>query len=142
MRSFFTSLLLFIAISVSSQEIPSKIKLALKNDNSRALKKELTKENINKCYETGNSSYSLLILSIKTNSKECFNLLIKKKANLNKDCSGKTPLIYTAQNGRIEMAKRLIKKGADSKIKYKGRTALMYAKKYKEIALIEYLERL
>lgn len=142
MKSFITTVLFLITISISSQEVPSKIKLILKKDDAKGLKKELNKETINNCYEVGSSSYSLLILSIKLNSKECFTALTNRKADVDKDCNGKTPLIYAAKYGRLEMAKKLIKKGANFRKKYNGRTALDYAKKYKKTTLIEYLNSL
>ena len=142
MKSLFTTLLLLITFTISSQEIPSKIKVALENDDVKTLKKALTKENINKCYEAGNANYSLLILAIKLNSKECFNKLVNKKADLDKDCGGKTPLIYTAKYGRLEMAKKLIAKGASLENKWRGRTALFYAKKHRQKEVSDYLASL
>lgn len=142
MKSLFTTLLLLITISVSAQEISSEIKYALKNDDAKALKKELNKENINICFEVGNSEYSLLNLSIKLDAKACFELLLTKKVDVDKECSGKTPLMYSAKYGRLEMAKMLIKNNADINKKYKGRSALDYAKKYEKTALIEYFKSL
>jgi ankyrin repeat protein len=142
MKSIFTTFLLLLTFTISSQEIPLKIKDALKKDDAKTLKKKLTKENINKCYEAGNANYSLLILAIKLNSKECFNKLVNQKADLDKDCGGKTPLIYTAKYGRLEMAKKLIVKGASLEKKYSGRTALDYAKKYQKKEVLDYLSSL
>tara|TARA_B100000809_G_scaffold39649_1_gene34665 strand:+ start:213 stop:647 length:435 start_codon:yes stop_codon:yes gene_type:complete len=142
MKSIFTTFLLLITFTISSQEVPSKIKTALKNDDVKTLKKELTKENINKCYKVENANYSLLILAIKLNSKECFNKLVNKKADLDKDCGGKTPLIYAAKYGRLEMTKELIKKGANPEKKYGGRTALFYAKKHQKKEVSDYLSSL
>ena len=142
MKSIFTTFLLLITFTISSQEVPSKIKTALKNDDVKTLKKELTKENINKCYKVENANYSLLILAIKLNSKECFKKLVNKKADLDKDCGGKTPLIYAAKYGRLEMTKELIKKGANPEKKYGGRTALFYAKKHQKKEVSDYLSSL
>jgi len=142
MKSLFTTLLLLITFTISSQEIPSKIKVALENDDVKTLKKALTKENINKCYDAGNESYSFLISAIKLNSKECFKKLVSKKADLNKGCNGQAPIIYAAKYGRLEMAKKLIAKGASLENKWRGRTALFYAKKHRQKEVSDYLASL
>lgn len=118
------------------------MKSALKNDDAIALKKLINIENINTCFETGNSKYSLLNLTIKVNAKTCFKLLIDQKADVNKECTGKTSLMYTAKYGRLEMAKLLIANNADIKKEYKGRTAIDYAKRYEKEDILAYLEKL
>jgi len=142
MKTLLTTIILLMSLHFSAQEVSNEIKNALKNDNATLLKKVINNENLNTCFNAGNSKYTLLILTLKYNTKACFELLINEKVDVNKECSGKTPLIYAAKYGRLKMAKRLIRKGADSTLKYKGRTALAYAKKYKKTALIAYLESL
>jgi ankyrin repeat protein len=142
MKSILTTILLLFTITLFSQEISSDIKSALKNDDATALKKLIKTENINTCFEIGNSNYTLLSLSIKLDAKACFNLLLNKKIDTNKACAGKTPLIYTAKYGRLEMAKMLIKNKADVTISYKGRTAKDYARKYEKEAVYKYLNTL
>ena len=142
MKTILTTLFFCITLNFSAQKVTSNIRYALKKDNAQALKKELRKDNLNNCFAVDNSTYTLLNLALKLNSKDCFLLLLKEKANVNKVCAGKTPLLYAAKYGRLEMAKLLIKNGADAKITYRGRTALAYAKKYKNTALVTYLESL
>lgn len=128
---------LSFATFLSAQELPSNLKTALKNDDVSALKKELTAENMDKCYNVSNSHYTLLALAIKTKAKSCLDALIAEKANLEKSCAGKTPLMYTAKYGNLSAAKALIKAGANLGARNeKGRTALDYALKYqkKEVA--------
>ena len=142
MKTILTTLFFCITLNFSAQKVTSNIRYALKKDNAQALKKELRKDNLNNCFAVDNSTYTLLNLALKLNSKDCFLLLLKEEANVNKVCAGKTPLLYAAKYGRLEMAKLLIKNGADAKITYRGRTALAYAKKYKNTALVTYLESL
>ena len=113
MKTVFTSLLILCTIVISSQEISSDIKYALKNDDAKTLKTLITSTNKNNCFEAGNSTYTLLNLTIKVNAIACFNLLLSEKVDINKACTGKSPLHYAAKYGRLEMAKLLIKNKAD-----------------------------
>lgn len=68
-----------------------------------------------------------------------FNALIENKVDLNKVCSDKNPLMYAAKYGQLEMAKALVKAGADLKLVNKeGKTALDYAVKYEKKDLETY----
>ncbi|WP_409017709.1 ankyrin repeat domain-containing protein [Chryseobacterium sp. 2987] len=88
-----------------------------------------------------NTSYSLLSLAIKMNSKEVFQKLLEEKANLESVCDGKTPLMFAAKYGNTEMAKKLLAAGAQKDTKTeRGYTALDYAKKYDEPEVIKILE--
>ena len=142
MKHLLTAIVLFISLQFSAQDISSEIKYAIQNDASKALEKEITKDNLNQCFSIGNSEYTLLNLTIKYNSKNCFKLLLKEKVNVNNECNGKTSLIYAAKYGHLEIAKLLIKAGADVKKEYRGRTALDYALKYKKDSVYTYLKSL
>jgi ankyrin repeat protein len=50
--------------------------------------------------------------------------------------------MYAAKYGHLKIAKLLIKEGADTQKKYKGRTALAYASKYNKDAVYTYLKSL
>lgn len=126
---------------VYGQELTNEHKQMLKYDNTAYYKTLVNKENINACYPIENTAYSLLGLAIKMNSKEVFQKLIDEKADLEKTCDGKTPLMFTAKYGNIEMAKVLLKNGARKDTKTdKGYTALDYAKKYEKPEMIKLLE--
>ncbi|PQJ80689.1 ankyrin repeat domain-containing protein [Polaribacter porphyrae] len=142
MKTILSTFLLLCTISIFSQEISSNIKYALKDDDATSLKKLITNDNKNTCFEAGNSNYTLLNLTIKFNALSCFKMLISKNIDVNKACTGKTPLLYTAKYGRLEMAKLLIKNKADINKTYKGRSALDYAKKYKKEDVYKYLKSL
>lgn len=143
MKSLLLSLTLFVSSFMMSQTLTSHLKIALKTDNAKTFAKLLNDENLNACYEAGNSSYTLLALVIKTDAKNCFKVLLEKKVDLEKACSSKTPLMYTVKYGNLEMAEVLIKAGANPKAENnQGRTALDYAKKYEQKKLEMYLESL
>lgn len=142
MKTIVTLILILSTFIISAQDISSDIKYALKNDDATALKKLINADNLNTCFITRNSKYTLLNLAIKLNSKACFKLLLNEKADVDKECTGKTPLMYTAKYGRLEMTKMLIKQKADLDKDYKGRTALAYAKKYQKKEIYEYLKSL
>lgn len=136
-------LTLFATSFVTSQTLTSDFKTALKADDAKIFTKLLNAENLNACHEAGNSSYTLLALAIKTEAKNCFEVLLEKKVNLEKACSSKTPLMYTVKYGKLEMAKALTEAGANPRTENnKGRTALDYAKKYEQKKLEMYLESL
>tara|TARA_R100000935_G_scaffold27288_1_gene47348 strand:- start:25059 stop:25490 length:432 start_codon:yes stop_codon:yes gene_type:complete len=143
MKTTLLLLILAFTLSLQAQELSKEIYTAFKDDTVATLQKASQYQNLNICYEAGNSSYSLLSLSIKTNAENCFTqLLSEKEIDLNLACTGKTPLHYAAKYGRLEMLKKLIDAGADISKAYKGRTPLDYAKKYENTELIEYLEQL
>ncbi|EAX88359.1 hypothetical protein TVAG_363520 [Trichomonas vaginalis G3] len=76
------------------------------------------------------SKNSPLILAIKNNRKECFDLLIAKKCNLNyyNDTIGKTPLMAAAMQDNSYYTKILLEKGSDySMIDSNGNSCLMLA---------------
>lgn len=142
MKIIITLTLVLSSLIINAQELSSDIKYALKNDDVTALKKLLTSNNLNTCFNVGNSKYTLLNLTIKLNSEACFELLLKEKVDVNKECTGKTPLMYAAKYGHLKIAKLLIKEGADVKTEYKGRTALTYASKYNKEDVYSYLKSL
>jgi ankyrin repeat protein len=143
MKSFFLSLAL-VAVTLSyAQTLTSDFITVLKHDRVERLKILLDKADMEGCFETDNTSYGLLALSIKADAKTCFNYLLSQKANVEKTCSSKTPLMYAVKYGNLNMAKALIKAGANPNAKNaEGRTALTYAKKYKQEELTAFLKSL
>jgi len=145
MTKVILSLVLAIVLALQSQaqELSKDAYLAFNHDNPSALKSQLEYKNLNQCYESGTTSYTLLALSIKTGATQCFNLLVSEEnSDLNKYCSGKTPLLYAAKYGKLNMLKKLLAAGADPTITHKNRSALDYAKKYKQKEIVAYLEKL
>lgn len=131
-----------LAVSlVYGQELTNEHKQMLKYDNTGYFTSLVSKENINNCFKIEDTSYSLLSLAIKMNSKEVFQKLLEEKANLESACDGKTPLMFAAKYGNTEMAKKLLAAGAKKDTKTeRGYTALDYAKKYEKPEVIKILE--
>jgi len=133
----------FICNFLAAQELTKDFVIALKGDDATTFNTLISEENKNDCFDAGSSDYTLLALTLKTNAQSCFNLLLEQKVDLEKECTGKTPLMYAAKYGRLEMAKALIENGAKLDAKNnKGRTAFSYATKYKQEAMIDYFKSL
>lgn len=141
MKKLFLSFGLLTATLMFSQELSTDLKFMLKNDEPREFSTYVKKNDLNKCFKIKEEPYSLLALSIKLESKKVFERLIEEKADLNLACDEKTPLMFAAKYGKVDLAKILLKNGADKNLKTsKGLTALDYAKKYEQKELVEILK--
>jgi ankyrin repeat protein len=141
MKKLFLATAMITFSFLSSQELTRDYKYMMTYDDVAKFSALVNKENINTCYQNENTSYSLLALSIKLNSKQAFQKLIDEKADLERVCDGKTPLMFAAKYGNLELAKKLLDYGARKETKTeKGYTALDYAKKYEKADLIKLLE--
>jgi ankyrin repeat protein len=141
MKKLFLATAMITFSFLSSQELTRDYKYMMTYDDVAKFSALVNKENINTCYQNENTSYSLLALSIKLNSKQAFQKLIDEKADLERVCDGKTPLMFAAKYGNLELAKKLLEHGARKETKTeKGYTALDYAKKYEKTDLIKLLE--
>jgi ankyrin repeat protein len=141
MKKLFLATAMITFSFLSSQELTRDYKYMMTYDDVAKFSALVNKENINTCYQNENTSYSLLALSIKLNSKRAFQKLINEKADLERVCDGKTPLMFAAKYGNLELAKKLLEHGARKETKTeKGYTALDYAKKYEKADLIKLLE--
>ena len=86
------------------------------------------------------TGYTLLCGAVKSNQKDIVDYLLENGADLNKMSNQKTPLMYAAKYGRLRIAKMLIENGADKNVRNpRNKTALDYAKKYKQSKLITFL---
>ncbi|TZG00212.1 ankyrin repeat domain-containing protein (plasmid) [Chryseobacterium panacisoli] len=140
LRTIILTLVVFSTFT-SAQELTNEHKQMLKYDNTAYFNTLINKNNINTCYQIENNTYTLLGLTIKMNSKEIFQKLIDEKADLDKVCDGKTPLMFAAKYGNTEFAKKLLANGAKKEIKTSaGYTALDYARKYEKPEIIKLLE--
>ncbi|MDG1228212.1 MAG: ankyrin repeat domain-containing protein, partial [Polaribacter sp.] len=82
-----------------------------------------------------------LSISIKMKQIKSLKYFAEKEANLEKDCPGKTPLMYAVKYGQLEMVKYLVNKGAKITTETsRGKTALDYAEKYDQYEIAEYLK--
>ncbi|MDW9379832.1 ankyrin repeat domain-containing protein [Chryseobacterium sp. JV558] len=140
LRTIILTLIVFSTFT-NAQELTNEHKQMLKYDNTAYFNTLINKNNINTCYQIENNTYTLLGLAIKMNSKEIFQKLIDEKADLDKVCDGKTPLMFAAKYGNTEFIKKLLANGAKKEIKTTaGYTALDYAKKYEKPEIIKLLE--
>ncbi len=95
------------------------------------------------CYSYKKSSYTPLTMAIKAGASNSFKALLDKGVNVERTCSNKSPLMYAAKYGQLEMAQLLIKAGADySYVNSKGRSAKDYSKKYKQKEIYQYFKSL
>lgn len=141
MKTIFLSIILLATTFLSAQTLSDDFKMVLQIDSTERFKILLDKADKNACYETGNSSYTLLAITIKLGATNCFNHLLAQQADIEKICAGKTPLMYAVKYGKLDMAKALVTAGANPNAENsKGKTALDYAKKYDQKALQSYLE--
>lgn len=125
----------------SAQELDNGQKQILKFDNTARFSDLVGNQDINQCFKIEDNSYTLLALAIKMKSVNIFQKLIDNKADLEKMCDGKTPLMFAAKYGDVVMAKKLLENGAKKGTKTeKGFTALDYAEKYNQPAIIELLK--
>ena len=134
----FTTIFTFSQTSV----ITEKIAQAIEADNPVVLFDELKtqKFEINDCFELKEKPYSLFAIAIKMNKQKIFSELINQKANLNKICEDKTPLMYAVKYGNITMVKHLVEAGAEVNAKNnEGKNAFDYAQKYGQKEIEEYL---
>ena len=66
---------------------------------------------------------------------------VENGADIEGVCVDKTPLMYAAKYGQIEMVKYLVQKGADLSSTYKGKTALSFARQFYQREIIKYLRQ-
>ena len=134
---FFFSL--FFQNSISCQSLSKDVFMAIQNENFEKLNKLVSDNDLNKCYEAKGSSYNLLAISIKMKSINSLKYFVKRKANLEGQCTGKTPLMYATKYGQLNAVKYLVENGANLETTNHGRTALDYAKKYEQLEIEKFL---
>lgn len=134
----------FVVSSLAlSQSVTDKMKNAFETDNPVSLIEEIKaqKLNINNCFELKEKTYSLFAIAIKMDKQKVFSELINQKADLNKICEDKSPLMYAVKYGKINMVKQLIEAGADINVRNsEGANAFHYAQKYQQKEIEEYLK--
>ena len=126
-----------------SQSVTDKMKNAFETDNPVSLIEEIKaqKLNINDCFELKEKPYSLFAIAIKMDRQKVFSELINQKADLDKICEDKSPLMYAVKYGKINMVKQLVEAGADINVRNsEGANAFHYAQKYQQKEIEEYLK--
>ena len=70
-----------------------------------------------------------------------FSELLNQKADLNKICADKSPLMYAVKYGNLNIVKQLVEAGADINLRNnEGANAFYYAQKYQQKEIEEYLK--
>lgn len=143
MKKYILSFFLFVSIFTFSQSINEKLKNSIETENLELLASELKKQNytINECFDLKEKPYSLFAIVIKLEKQKIFNYLIEQKADINKICEDKSPLMYAVKYGNMNYVKKLVEAGANINLENEeGRTAIDYAKKYEHKEILEYLQ--
>lgn len=123
------------------QEMSKEQRKAFQTDNIDVFKAAFSKADYNKCFGIKEESYTLLSFSVKHDRKNIFNYLLANNADVNKACNNQTPLMIAGMYGNANMAKTLLKKGADKNAKNgNGETAKDFSVKYKQAALTAILK--
>ncbi|WP_316806035.1 ankyrin repeat domain-containing protein [Pedobacter agri] len=145
MKTLIISSFLILAVFLTkAQNISSNLKQAFKTDDVSLFKRALQEDKIvvDSCLLLEQKPYSLFAISIRSKSIKILQDLISIKADVNKICDDKSPLMYAAKYGELEAAKALVKAGANIGLKNReGKTALDYARKYEKKELIDYLSK-
>ena len=136
MRISISALLLLIPFLTFSQNKTSesiRILKIIKSDDIGSFVKFINEgHDIDECYEMRNSSYSMLILSIKYDSKKIFKKCLALKADVDQTCSEKTPLMYAVKYNRKDCLDVLIRRGVDKAMTTaEGSNAYQQARQYK-----------
>lgn len=143
MKHLFCMLLGFLLfISSYAQGDIDQLKSIIKGDDVEALETFLSNgHELNACYGEAGTTYSILVLSIKYDREKIFAKCLEEKADLDKICIDKTPLMYAVKYGRKDFFHALLKAGANkSALSLQGKTAYDYAQKYEQEYFISYLE--
>ena len=128
--------------ALAFSQITDQMKQAFKTDDPELLINELKNQklSINDCFELEEKTYSLFAIAIKMDKQKIFSKLINQKADLNKICEDKSPLMFAAKYGKSAMVKQLIEAGANADLRNsKSANAFYYAQKYKQKEIEDYL---
>lgn len=139
MKHYLLAVFMFLSIHTCiAQECPENFMTILNDDDTAALAEVVTPDNINLCCEDG---YTMISHAIRIGSPNCFEWLLKQKADVNARCGVSKPPIYLAcKYGDLKMFKKLEEKGADLKAHY-GDGLLEYAIKYNNTDIVNYLKQ-
>ncbi|MGB5385810.1 MAG: ankyrin repeat domain-containing protein [Eudoraea sp.] len=130
-----------IGITSYGQELTNKIAWSIKYGRTENFKHLITEDRINECVGVGDSKkYNYLAISIKLKSMKSLRYFVENGANIEGVCADKTPLMYAAKYGQLEMSRYLVQKGADLNATYKGQTALSFARQFRQHEIIRYLK--
>lgn len=125
---------------ILAQELNDVTARAIKYGQLWRLQKIIPAEKIDECVNIGKSKkYNYIALSIKLNSMTSLKYFVEKGADIEGVCSNKTPLMYAAQYGHLNMVKYLLEHGAQINRTIRGLTASDYARQFNNHNIRKYL---
>ena len=133
---------LFTTIGSASygQELTNKIAWSIKYGRTENFKHLIAADRINECVGVEDSKkYNYLAISIKLKSMKSLRYFVENGADIEGVCADKTPLMYAAKYGRLEMARYLVQQGADLNATFKGQNALNFARQFHQRDITKYL---
>ncbi len=134
------TLISLIGIASYGQELTNEIAWSIKYGRTENLKHLITVDHINECVGVADSKkYNYLAISIKLKSMKSLCYFVENGADIEGVCADKTPLMYAAKYGQLEMVRYLVQKGADLSATYKGKTTLSFARQFHQRDIIKYL---
>lgn len=139
LSTFFILCVSLLSQKLFAQDFPNKGILAIQKDNLVSFKKEFKAQDYNKCYALKADEYTPFTFAIRFDKKQIFSHLMSSKPEINKQCSGVSPLMIAAKYNRIDIVKTLLAAGADKNLKNKdGKTALdiATARNFSELSAI------
>ena len=114
MRIFFVITALLVLQSSLAQELTKEEAWAIKYGHTEYLDEWIPSDEINSCLEVGSrKTYNYLAVSIKLKSLKSVKYFIARGAEIEGVCEWKTPLMFAAKYGQIEIARYLMEQGAD-----------------------------
>lgn len=137
-------LILCFVFHLSFAQVLTKEKAwAIKYGHTEYLDAWIPADEINACLEVEGSkkTYNYLAISIKLKSLKAVEYFVARGAQIEGICEVKTPLMFAAKYGQIEIAKYLMVQGADPRKKFKGYSSFDYARKFKHFDLYREMRR-
>ncbi|MGI9546026.1 MAG: ankyrin repeat domain-containing protein [Flavobacteriaceae bacterium] len=130
-----------MGITSFGQELTNEIAVTIKSANIHRLEKLISQGSVNACLSIPKGKkYGYLAMSIKLKSMRSLQFFVQNGADVELVCADKTPLMYAAKYGQLEMVKYLLEQGADPNVFYRGKRAFNYARQYHHFAIAKYLK--
>lgn len=125
---------------IAEDFLPKELLSSIEKNDLKKFEKLSSGRDLNLCYQSTYDKKSLLALAIIYKAESIVIYLIDKGCSISQVCANKTPLMYAAKYGHLDLVKLLISKGADvSTISEKGKTALSYSIEYEHPEVEDYL---
>ena len=123
-NSIFLGTILLMGMACYGQELTNEIAWNIKYGNTEQLEKLIAPEAINGCFGVADSKkYNYLAMSIKLKSMKSLQYFIAKGADIEGVCADKTPLMYAAKYGPLEMVRIFGRKRCRSQCPLSGQNS-------------------